>query len=38
MWSAASMTTRSDNLVRASGGARGPAVLKRRELGELYFG
>jgi hypothetical protein len=38
MWSAASMTTRSGNLVRASGGAGGPAVLKRRELGELHFG
>jgi len=38
MWSAASMTTRSGNLVRASGGTSGPAALKRRELGELHFG
>jgi flavin-dependent dehydrogenase len=37
MWSAASMTTRSGNLVRASGGASGPAVLRRRELRELHF-
>ncbi|MBV9863479.1 MAG: tryptophan 7-halogenase [Alphaproteobacteria bacterium] len=38
MWSAASMTTRSGNLVRASGGESGPAVLKRRELAGLHFG
>ncbi|MBV8889291.1 MAG: tryptophan 7-halogenase, partial [Alphaproteobacteria bacterium] len=37
MWSAASMTTRSGNLVRASGGTDGPAVLKRRALSELHF-
>ena len=35
MWSAASMTTRSINLVHASGGAAGPTILKRRALGEL---
>lgn len=35
MWSAASMTTRSINMVAASGGSDGPAVLKRRELAEL---
>src|SRR5207302_9525555 len=38
MWSAASMTTRSANLVRASGSENGPAVLKRRELATLQFG
>ena len=38
MWSAASMTTRSGNLVRAARGAIGPAVLKRRELSGLQFG
>ena len=38
MWSAASMTTRSSNMVRASGGGPRPAILKRRELGELQFG
>lgn len=37
MWSAASMTTRSGNLVRASGGESGPALLKRRELTGLQF-
>jgi flavin-dependent dehydrogenase len=36
MWSAASMSTRSANLVRASGGS-GPPVLKRTELAELQF-
>jgi hypothetical protein len=36
MWSAASMTTRSGNMVRADD--RGaPAVLKRRELDALRF-
>ncbi|HTZ36843.1 MAG TPA: NAD(P)/FAD-dependent oxidoreductase [Stellaceae bacterium] len=37
MWSAASMTTRSANLVRASAGAGAPP-LKRRRLAELHFG
>jgi flavin-dependent dehydrogenase len=36
MWSAASMTTRSDNIVRASGGAT-QSRLKRRELKALQF-
>jgi hypothetical protein len=35
MWSAASMTTRSDNVVRAASGAAGPEVLRRRDLAEL---
>jgi flavin-dependent dehydrogenase len=38
MWSAASMTTRSGNLVRASGGEGGPVTLKRAELRDLQFG
>jgi flavin-dependent dehydrogenase len=37
MWSAASMTTRSGNMVRASADRGAPAVLKRRELGALQF-
>jgi flavin-dependent dehydrogenase len=37
MWSAASMTTRSGNMVRASNDRGAPAVLKRRELGALQF-
>ena len=38
MWSAASMTTRSGNLVRASSANdRGPQALKRRELDGLKF-
>lgn len=35
MWSAASMTTRSDNVVRAASGAAGPEVLRRRDHAEL---
>lgn len=35
MWSAASMTTRSDNVVRAASGAQGPEVLRRRDLAGL---
>jgi len=37
MWSAASMTTRSGNMVRASNHRDAPAELKRRELGALKF-
>jgi flavin-dependent dehydrogenase len=37
MWSAASMTTRSGNLLRTSGESRTPPPLKRRELQELRF-
>jgi flavin-dependent dehydrogenase len=37
MWAAASMTTRSGNLVRASGDGDAPPVLKRRELSGLQF-
>ena len=37
MWSAASMTTRSGNLVRASNARGAPPVLKRRELSGLLF-
>jgi hypothetical protein len=37
MWSAASMTTRSGNLLRTSGGGRVPPPLKRRNLQELRF-
>jgi flavin-dependent dehydrogenase len=37
MWAASSMTTRSDNLVRASGDAGGAPVLKRRVLDGLQF-
>lgn len=35
MWSAASMTTRSDNVVRAAGGEAGPVALRRRDLEAL---
>jgi len=35
MWSAASMTTRSDNVVRAAGGDTVPEVLRRRDLEAL---
>lgn len=37
MWSAASMTTRSGNLVRASSDASAPSELKRRELASIQF-
>jgi flavin-dependent dehydrogenase len=37
MWSAASMTTRSGNLVRASNSRGAPPVLKRRQLSGLLF-
>jgi len=37
MWSAASMTTRSGNLLRTSGESRVPPPLKRRNLDELRF-
>jgi flavin-dependent dehydrogenase len=37
MWSAASMTTRSGNLVRVSGGDNSSSVLKRVELTDLQF-
>ena len=37
MWSAASMTTRSSNLVRTAGTERQPAVLRRRTLDTLQF-
>jgi len=37
MWSAASMTTRSGNLLRTSGESRVPPPLKRRNLQELRF-
>jgi flavin-dependent dehydrogenase len=37
MWSAASMTTRSGNLLRTSGESRTPPPLKRRNLQELRF-
>src|SRR6266536_495532 len=37
MWSAASMTTRSGNLLRTSGESRVPPPLKRRNLEELRF-
>jgi flavin-dependent dehydrogenase len=37
MWSAASMTTRSGNLVRASADGSAPSVLKRRELATIRF-
>jgi flavin-dependent dehydrogenase len=37
MWSAASMTTRSGNLVRASSNGATPSVLKRRELAAIQF-
>jgi len=37
MWSAASMTTRSSNLLRASDSRNAPPALKRRELSGLTF-
>jgi flavin-dependent dehydrogenase len=37
MWSAASMTTRSGNLLRTAGPNRLPPPLKRRNLSELRF-
>ncbi len=37
MWSAASMTTRSGNLVRTASDGRAPVVLKRRQLDALRF-
>jgi flavin-dependent dehydrogenase len=37
MWSAASMTTRSGNLVRASADSAAPSILKRRELASIQF-
>jgi flavin-dependent dehydrogenase len=37
MWSAASMTTRSGNLVRTSANGSAPSVLKRRELATIQF-
>jgi len=37
MWSAASMTTRSGNLLRTSGPDHVPPPLKRRNLEELRF-
>ena len=37
MWSAASMTTRSGNLLRTSGSKQGPPPLRRRELQALRF-
>jgi len=37
MWSAASMTTRSGNLVRTASDGTAPSVLKRRELDRLVF-
>jgi flavin-dependent dehydrogenase len=37
MWSAASMTTRSGNLVRTGGDGSAPTVLKRRRLDSLRF-
>lgn len=37
MWSAASMTTRSGNLVRTAADGSAPGVLKRRELETLVF-
>ena len=37
MWSAASMTTRSGNLVRASSDGSAPSALKRRDLATIQF-
>jgi len=37
MWSAASMTTRSANLVRTAGSASAPSALRRRALESLKF-
>jgi flavin-dependent dehydrogenase len=37
MWSAASMTTRSGNLLRTAGGSSVPPPLKRRNLADLRF-
>lgn len=37
MWSAASMTTRSDNMVRAASGTAAPRALKRRDLAALQL-
>ena len=37
MWSAASMTTRSSNLVRTSSSGAVPVVLKRREIEQIRF-
>ncbi len=36
-WSAASMTTRSQNVVRAAGGAEGAAGIRRRDLATLRY-
>jgi hypothetical protein len=37
MWSAASMTTRSGNLLRTAGTSRVPPPLRRSNLAELRF-